>query len=364
MLFLAALVCACAAGVARAGGGRVACIEPVFFNDSVSLSAVVALAGARARAPAPALSALSLMAWPGAYAPSAASPLPPVDAAVASALRAARAAAPGLAVWGGVSLCPGPAYACMLDANASEAAGAAVAAAAAAAGLDGLQLSVSPYCNNADCKRTTGRYAQGIARLVAAIARAAPGLAVALLLNEWDHVEIVAAARPTALFSYQTIFYFTSVADCQRDAGALCGAGESVANMRKAGVNFSATLDYLAEHRIAWLGQMHGATTPEADNPPDFWPALQAFIAPAVPAPAALDAPAPAAAAAAPAAPARALILWLYSPTATAATWASWYGALAAHAGNVTGVAPCSYLMNDAGAFVSQMNASGAALAW
>ena len=270
----------------------------------------------------------------------------------------------------------------MLNSNASDYTGAAVGAAARAAGLDGVQLYVSPYCNNANCKKTTGKYAEGIARMVTAIKAAAPGMAVALLLNEWDNVEIVAKAGPTALYSYQTVFYFTSISDCQRDAGALCGAGENVAYINKAHANFSQTLAYLSAHGIAWLGQLKGATTPENENPPDFWPALRAFVASTSTTagaqstdssqPMELAAPpvAPAAvtaaddAAAAVAAPSsRALVIWLYSPSATAATWAGWYADLASHAGNVTGVAPCSYLMNDAGAFVSQMNASAAAMA-
>jgi hypothetical protein len=222
-----------------------------------------------------------------------------------------------------------------------------------------VQLYVSPYCNNANCKKTTGKYAEGIARMVAAIKKSAPGMGVAMLLNEWDNVQIVAAAAPTALFSYQTVFYFTSIADCQRDAGALCGAGENVAYINKARANFSSTLAYLSTHGISWLGQLHGATTPSGENPPDYWPALEAFVA-AKPAAAALAAPAPAPRAVA---PSRALVVWLYAPTATPATWAGWYADLESHAGNVTGVAPCSYLMNGSGAFISQMNASAAATA-
>jgi hypothetical protein len=56
--------------------------------------------------------------------------------------------------------------------------------------------------------------------------------------------------------------------------------------------------------------------------------------------------------------------LWLYAPTAGNATWAAWYNALQAHAGNVTGAAPCLYLMGGDGVFTTQMpNASATAMA-
>jgi hypothetical protein len=51
---------------------------------------------------------------------------------------------------------------------------------------------------------------------------------------------------------------------------------------------------------------------------------------------------------------AREATLWLYAPTADNATWAGWYAALGAHAGNVTGVAPCSYSMDSSGLFTTQ----------
>ncbi len=42
----------------------------------------------------------------------------------------------------------------------------------------------------------------------------------------------------------------------------------------------------------------------------------------------------------------------------------AWYDTLAAHRANVTGVAPCLYLLGDDGAFVTQMpNASSEAVA-
>ena len=150
-------------------------------------------------------------------------------------------------------------------------------AAAAAAGLDGVQLYVSPYCNNADCKRTTGKYAAGIAAMIAAARAASPALDVVLLANEWDHVEVIAAAEPLAVYSYQTVFYFTSVQDCVAAAGPRCGAGENVAYTQRARRNFTEVLAYLAGHGVGFLGQLLGASTPEADNPPDFWEALRGY---------------------------------------------------------------------------------------
>lgn len=50
------------------------------------------------------------------------------------------------------------------------------------------------------------------------------------------------------------------------------------------------------------------------------------------------------------------LIIWLYAPTAVSNdTWSGWYSDLEAHRENVTGVSPCSYLVDGSGAFVSQM---------
>ena len=59
------------------------------------------------------------------------------------------------------------------------------------------------------------------------------------------------------------------------------------------------------------------------------------------------------------------LVLWLYAPSALDnATWSAWYSELAAHRANVTGVAPCLYLVQVDGSFVSQMpSAAAAALA-
>ncbi len=61
------------------------------------------------------------------------------------------------------------------------------------------------------------------------------------------------------------------------------------------------------------------------------------------------------------------LVLWLYAPQATRNdTWAAWYSDLQAHRENVTGVAPCSYLVTSSGEFVSQMpsNETAALAKW
>jgi tartrate-resistant acid phosphatase type 5 len=55
------------------------------------------------------------------------------------------------------------------------------------------------------------------------------------------------------------------------------------------------------------------------------------------------------------------IVVWLYAPTATNATWANWFTDLRSHRANVTGVAPCSYLVDSAGAFISQMPSPAAA---
>lgn len=56
--------------------------------------------------------------------------------------------------------------------------------------------------------------------------------------------------------------------------------------------------------------------------------------------------------------------VWLYAPTADNATWAGWYADVAAHRANVTGVAPCSYLVGSDGVWTTQFpNASVAAMA-
>jgi hypothetical protein len=51
----------------------------------------------------------------------------------------------------------------------------------------------------------------------------------------------------------------------------------------------------------------------------------------------------------------RELTIWLYSSTASNETWTTWYSELVTHRVNVTGVAPCSYLMNGAGQFTTQV---------
>lgn len=276
LLALAASVALVAASASAAppSHNSVAFIEPDFSTDPSFLSTILSRA---TTAGGVAFHVLSLIAWEGALSPSPASPLPPPDSNVTSFLHAARAVAPRpLRVWGGVSLCPGRAYDCMLNYSHSAFTGTALARAALSAGLDGVQIYVSPYCNNANCKRTTGKYAVGIAAIISAFRAAAPALEIALLANEWDNVQIFAAAGPAAVFSYQTVFYFDSTADCVRDAGARCGAGENVAYIQKAGRNFTALLSELSAH-ISWLGMLQGASTPDASNPPDYWAALEAY---------------------------------------------------------------------------------------
>jgi len=251
-------------------------IEPYFPTPSTNLTRIAAVCATHGGL---AFDALSLKIWASPYSPtSLSSQLPPPDAAAVAFLHAARLAAPQfLKIYGGIDLCPGPEYTCMLNYTLSLLTGRQLAAAAGAAGLDGVQLYVSPYCNNADCKRTTGKYAQGIAAMIAAARAAAPTLDVVLLANEWDHVEIIAAAAPLAVYSYQTVYYFTSIQDCVAAAGLRCGAGENVAYTQKAHQNFTAVLSYLAQHRVGFLGQLKGASTPEADNPSDYWPALLGY---------------------------------------------------------------------------------------
>ena len=245
-------------------------IEPDFATNLTRVAEVASSQGGLS------FDALSLKAWALPYSPAnLSSLLPPPDAAAVAFLHAARSAAPRpLKVYAGIDLCPGPAYTCMLDYTLSALTGRQLAAAAAAAGLDGVQLYVSPYCNNADCKRTTSKYAVGIKTMISAARAALPALDVVLLANEWDHMEIIAEAAPMAVYSYQTVFYFTSIADCVADAGKVCGAGENVAYTQRARQSFTAVLDYLAQHRVGFLGQLKGASTPEADNPADFWSAL------------------------------------------------------------------------------------------
>jgi len=251
-------------------------IEQDFPSAATNLSRIAAVCAERGGTH---FDALSLKAWPAPFSPlNASSRLPAPDPAVVAFLRAARSSAPQpLKAYAGIDVCPGPAYTCMLQPALSTLTGAQLGAAALAAGLDGVQLYASPYCNNADCKRTTGKYAEGIAGMIASLRAAAPALDVVLLANEWDHVEIIAAAAPMAVYSYQTVFYFTSIADCQAAAGRRCGAGESVAYVQRDGKNFSQVLGYLAAHSVGFLGQLKGASTPESDNPADYWQALLAY---------------------------------------------------------------------------------------
>jgi len=126
-------------------------------------------------------------------------------------------------------------------------------------------------------QRTTGKYAVGIAAIIRAFKAGAPGLAISLLANEWDHMEIIAGAEPFAVFSYQTVFYFTSISACQQQAGVLCGAGENVAYVTKDGQNFTSILSFLNVNNVRFLGQLHGSTTPEVENPVGFWEALALY---------------------------------------------------------------------------------------
>jgi hypothetical protein len=256
---------------AASTNNTVAFIEPDFSADSDFLSRVDARVTAHGGT---GFGALSLVAWNGSFAPNEMAPLPAPDARIAMFLRNARAASPRpLRVWGGISLCPGPRYDCMLNYTRSALTGRELGSAALAAGLDGVQVYVSPYCNNANCKETTRKYAVGIAGILAAFRAAAPGLDIALLANEWDHVEVFAPSA-TAVFSYQTVYFFDSTADCVRDAGRRCGAGENVAYIQKAGRNFTALLGELDARGIEWLGMLRGASTADSSNPPDFWQAL------------------------------------------------------------------------------------------
>jgi hypothetical protein len=283
LLVVAAAVVAAAGGAAGGSNNTVMFLEALWHGAGdparAVISATVAAHGGRE------FHVLSMMTWPGPVAPNATAPgLPPPDADAVAFLAAARAGAPApLAVWGGVSLCPGPEYACMLNLTLATAVGGQLAAAVAGAGLDGVVVYASPYCNNANCKKTTGKYAEGLAAIVRAYKAVAAAmtqpLGIALPLNEWDNCQIVAAAGPTAVFSWQTVFYFTSITDCQAQNGALCGAGENVAYVTRAKANFTAITTYLASHGVRFIGQFDGASTPPGSNPPDFWPALEAYAA-------------------------------------------------------------------------------------
>jgi hypothetical protein len=266
---------------ARTHANSIAFIEPVFLSPSdpsnVTVAALERIAQVMPAVGGTTVHALSMMLWNSSYSPNETVPLPPPDAGVLAYVKGVRAGAPGLHVWAGVSLCPGPEYACMLNYTQSNITGMQLAAAVTAAGLDGAQIYVSPYCNNPDCQRTTGKYAEGIAGILAAFKAAAPSKEIALLANEWDNGEIIVTGGPTAVFSYQTVFYFTSITDCVAQCGHLCGAGENVAYITKANQNFTAIVDYLSAHNVAWLGQLQGASTPESENPSDYWTALAAF---------------------------------------------------------------------------------------
>ena len=78
----------------------------------------------------------------------------------------------------------------MLNYAHSNLTGRELGLAATAAGFDGVQIYVSPYCNNADCKRTTGKYAVGIAAIVTAFRAAAPAIAgLPQAENIWWYLE-------------------------------------------------------------------------------------------------------------------------------------------------------------------------------
>ena len=144
---------------------------------------------------------LSMKAWAGSYAPNEANPLPPPNSTVVAFLQSVKAKSKGrLQVWGGVEVCPGRAYDCMLNYSRSALTGTQIGQAAMAAGLDGITLYASPYCNNKNCKRQTAKYARGIAEIVLAARnvtkayRKPDGIAVSWWQNEWDNPQIVAAA--------------------------------------------------------------------------------------------------------------------------------------------------------------------------
>jgi len=69
----------------------------------------------------------------------------------------------------------------------------------------------------------------------------------------------------------------------------LCGAGENVAYIERDGRNMSYVTNYMQNSGVRWIGQLRGASTPEASNPADFWPALSAFAS--APEPGLTDAP-------------------------------------------------------------------------
>ena len=256
----------------------VAFIEPNFVNDTSILARIATVVAEQGGS---SFQRLSMMAWGDFdFAPTPSNPLPQPDTNTTAFLLHMRSIAPsgsGFKVWGGINLCPGRAFECMLNYSNSDFVGKSLGELASAAGLDGVQIYVSPYCNNANCKRTTGKYATGIARILAAIKKVSPSLETAVFLNEWDNPQIVAAIQPTAIFSYQTIFYFTSIADCKAQCGSFCGAGENSAYIVKDGKNFTDILTTLSNNKVSWLGQMQGASTLDSGNPPDFWTALKSY---------------------------------------------------------------------------------------
>jgi len=224
--------------------------------------------------------ALSLKSWSAPFTPVTTSDLlPPPDNATVHFLRSMVASSPSpLKVYGGVDLCEGPTYTCMLNYTLAAFTGVQLAQAVEREGLDGAQIYVSPYCNNPNCLKTTGKYAEGIAAIISSFKATAHTKDIVLLANEWDHYEIIVKGEPTAVFSYQSVFYFTSLATCKAGAKGLCGAGESVSYIQRAGKNFTGILEYLVNDKVAFLGQLKGASTPEEENPKDFWQGLQYYV--------------------------------------------------------------------------------------
>jgi hypothetical protein len=169
----------------------------------------------------------------------------------------------------------------MLNISRATLTGRELGVAALTAEFDGVSIYASPYCNNANCKETTQKYAEGIAAIVRAVKAATTssvhpnGIVVSWYQNEWDNPQIVARAGGSPLFSYQTVFYLDSLGDCLKDCGAACGAGESYDNVLKHGRNFTDLVLELRD-KVQWLGMNHGNEDIES-VPASYWSALAAF---------------------------------------------------------------------------------------
>jgi len=256
-------------------------IEPSYINSNDTpilsrISTVINEQGGKA------FQILSMISWIGDFSPNETNPLPPPDSFTVNYLEQGKANTSNLLqVWGGVSLCPGPEYSCMLNYTLSNITGQQLAMQIMNTNLDGVMIYVSPYCNNANCKKETGKYAIGIANIISSFRYHTNYTKdIALLSNEWDNTQIIAQGGPKAIFSYQTVFYFTSITDCQSESGKLCGAGENVAYIEKAKANYTTILTYLNDHKVQFLGQLQGASTNATDNPVDYWSALMMYTAP------------------------------------------------------------------------------------